>query len=136
MEEIALRWIERVGFPIFVACLATFVLGYVIYRLFGKYEEAMRKANEAVVTIAALARESNVALSANTAATHEASANLQEFTATMKKKLGSDPQGLCQATILKAAYDKELAERLKKELHLTERELEIVLRERLARQAN
>lgn len=90
MEEVALRWIERVGFPIFVALCSM----YAMYKLFMRSEGAIQRLFDATEghaqKVAEVSNRSNAALGQNTLAT-------QELSETIKKKLGSDPQGLCRA---------------------------------------
>lgn len=82
MEEMALRWIERVGFPIFASVSVSVTMGWVILKLFNRWEEETKH-------VAELARASNKALGENTAAT-------QQLTSMINTKLGSDPENLCK----------------------------------------
>lgn len=92
MEEVVLRWIERVGFPIFIACVSL----YAVYRLFRMFLDKSDILHASLVEhskiVQTLSENSNHAVGANTLAT-------QELTDTLKKKLGSDPNGLCQAVV-------------------------------------
>lgn len=94
MEEMVLRWIERVGFPIFAACATSSVLGWIVYKLFMRYDAMMTdrvaSMDAHAEKLANFATASNNALGMNTLAT-------KELTDTIKKKLGSDPDGICQA---------------------------------------
>lgn len=111
MEEIALRWIERVGFPIFAACASSAVLGYVIYKLFGRYETVTKELRDVTDAhrkeMIGLSHESNAALERNTQVSRERNVLIDENTVATReltRKMGSDPDKICKADqILKSA---------------------------------
>lgn len=102
MEEMALRWIERVGFPILVSCMAV----YGAYRLFLMREKERLELEKARAEAEQKTRDALMAntraMDINTASNHLVSESVDELA---KKQIdlckGGDLQ--CEARVLAEA---------------------------------
>lgn len=102
MEDIALKWISTLGFPIFSAC----ALAWALLRIFSKYENATNESKQIALTLHKQAIEQVSTM--NEALGHTAEKMSQVATSLDKnvkateanteylKKFGSDPMGLCR----------------------------------------
>ncbi len=102
MEEIVLRWIERVGFPIFIACVSLYAV-YSLFKMFLSKSNVLQETlTNHAATVTTLTANTNKALGANTLAT-------QELSETIKKKLDG---GICHASPCKAVTVEKFEELL------------------------
>lgn len=102
MEDIALKWISTLGFPIFSAC----ALAWALLRIFSKYENATNESKQIALVLHKQAIEQVATM--NEALSHTADKMSQVATSLDKnvkateanteylKKFGSDPMGLCK----------------------------------------
>jgi hypothetical protein len=102
MEDIALKWISTLGFPIFSAC----ALAWALLRIFSKYENATNESKQIALTLHKQAIEQvstmNEALTHTSEKMSQVAVSLDknvkatEANTEYLKKFGSDPLGLCK----------------------------------------
>lgn len=102
MEDIALKWISTLGFPIFSAC----ALAWALLRIFSKYENATNESKQIALTLHKQAIEQvntmSNALSYTAEKMTEVAESLNknvkatEANTEYLKKFGCDPTGLCK----------------------------------------
>ena len=95
MEDIALRWIKEVGFPIFVSAMAMWAM----YKLFRMREDDR---NNKESTMSKALNENSMRLDRNTESV--------DTLTTYMEKFGSDPAKLCKAVDLESLINRKLHE--------------------------
>lgn len=96
MDDLVLRWVSTLGFPIFAACS----LAWALLKIFAKYEESANEAKQIALKLhdQAITQVSTVnATLEKTAIALEKNAKATDSNTEYLKKFGSDLMGLCKA---------------------------------------
>ena len=97
MEDMVLRWISTLGFPIFAAM----ALAWALLKIFAKYEESAKEAKDIALKFHDQAAQTITTVNSTlekTANALEKNATATDSNTEVLKKFGSDPMGLCKAS--------------------------------------